>query len=542
MKTTILSLAAVLLLSVSGYTQTVPSYVPTSGLVGWWPFNGNAADESGNGNNGTVNGATLTADRFGNQNAAYSFDGVNDFIGASAISFPLSASDRSINFWVSDQSTTNTCNIPVRYGSHSPSNGFWVNVNYNCNANYPNGAIIADFYNVFLVSNNVIPLNQWKMVTITINSQTCSIYIDGQLDNSGPIGINTTLSDTSFYIGADLISTPNYYYNGLIDDIGIWNRALTQQEITALYQTQQPQCLPAYVPTSGLVGWWPFCGNAVDESGNGNNGTVNGATLTTDRFGSASQAYIFDGINDYIIANSNNIPTNTAISISVWINPYQNNGIAEYICLGSPSNTAWGTLAGTNWNGSPHQTMNYGRGCSGTGTSNVAISPFLNVWQNITYVSSGVGGICQVYVNGTFIGQSSNGTTGGCSNSNLYFGVDIFGPNYINCKLDDIGIWNRALTQQEVTNLYNASMTSIAEVGNSPSFSIYPNPASDNISINADASLLGTNYIIYDAVGRVVCSGTVATSTMSISLNGLSSGLYTLVINEQYRKSFTVAK
>ena len=60
-------------------TQTlfaqVPSYVPTSGLVGYWPFIGNANDESGNGNNGTVTGATLTADRFGNSNSAYSFDG-----------------------------------------------------------------------------------------------------------------------------------------------------------------------------------------------------------------------------------------------------------------------------------------------------------------------------------------------------------------------------------------------------------------------------------------------------------------------------------
>ena len=48
----------------------VPSYVPTNGLVGYWPFNGNANDESGNGNNGTVNGATLTTDRFGNSNSA----------------------------------------------------------------------------------------------------------------------------------------------------------------------------------------------------------------------------------------------------------------------------------------------------------------------------------------------------------------------------------------------------------------------------------------------------------------------------------------
>lgn len=52
----------------------VPSYVPTSGLVGYWPFNGNANDESGNGNNGTVNGATLSSDRNGNANSAYYFD------------------------------------------------------------------------------------------------------------------------------------------------------------------------------------------------------------------------------------------------------------------------------------------------------------------------------------------------------------------------------------------------------------------------------------------------------------------------------------
>jgi len=61
--------------------QTViPSYVPTNGLVGWWPFNGNANDLSGNNNNGTVNGATLTADRYGNANKAYNFNGINNYI------------------------------------------------------------------------------------------------------------------------------------------------------------------------------------------------------------------------------------------------------------------------------------------------------------------------------------------------------------------------------------------------------------------------------------------------------------------------------
>ena len=58
-----------LFLSTLVYSQSVPSYVPTNGLVGWWGFNGNALDGSGNGNHGTVNGVTLTTDRFGNVGA-----------------------------------------------------------------------------------------------------------------------------------------------------------------------------------------------------------------------------------------------------------------------------------------------------------------------------------------------------------------------------------------------------------------------------------------------------------------------------------------
>jgi hypothetical protein len=69
-----------ILMSGMGFSQSVPSYVPTNGLVGWWGFNGNAQDNSGNGNHGTVNGATLSTDRFGNQNSAYSFNGLNNWI------------------------------------------------------------------------------------------------------------------------------------------------------------------------------------------------------------------------------------------------------------------------------------------------------------------------------------------------------------------------------------------------------------------------------------------------------------------------------
>jgi hypothetical protein len=81
----------------------VPNYVPTNGLIAWYPFNGNANDESGNGNNGTVNGATLTSDRFGNVEKAYSFDGSGNNIQLGNIPFSsfdnLDGSDFTISLW-----------------------------------------------------------------------------------------------------------------------------------------------------------------------------------------------------------------------------------------------------------------------------------------------------------------------------------------------------------------------------------------------------------------------------------------------------------
>ena len=84
-------------LSLNSFAQT-PTYVPSTGLVGWWPFNGNANDESGNAYNGTVNGAALTADRLGATNSAYSFNGNSAFIQTptSTVNFP---SGFTISVW-----------------------------------------------------------------------------------------------------------------------------------------------------------------------------------------------------------------------------------------------------------------------------------------------------------------------------------------------------------------------------------------------------------------------------------------------------------
>ena len=103
----------------------------------------------------------------------------------------------------------------------------------------------------------------------------------------------------------------------MIDEIRLYNRALSSDEISALYELEKP----TIDLTSGLVAWYPFDGNASDMSGNGNDGTVYGATLGEDRNGEAGKAYEFDGVDDWIKITHNdsiNFNTDDPFSFSLW--------------------------------------------------------------------------------------------------------------------------------------------------------------------------------------------------------------------------------
>jgi hypothetical protein len=105
----LLTLAALLFVTCEIHAQP-PSYVPTNGLVGWWPFNGNANDESAGGNDGVVVGPLTALDRFGNVDAAYAFAGGNDRInvGNTLIASP-SITSYSISAWFNSQQTSAGC-------------------------------------------------------------------------------------------------------------------------------------------------------------------------------------------------------------------------------------------------------------------------------------------------------------------------------------------------------------------------------------------------------------------------------------------------
>jgi hypothetical protein len=234
----------------------VPSYVPTNGLVGWWPFNGNANDESGNGNNGTVNGATLTADRNGVANKAYSFDGVNDYINC-INSGVTGNSSRSVSFWIKSIST-----IPgsiFSYGTvdNNPAQDFRCLLNSSCTGmacsitgsskdiQYSASNTWDHFIIVFdnSTGNNISAVSIFK--NSILQSTYCSNNGNGVLNTSGSLPIFFGRYHWLQYTGN------NQYYNGLLDDIAHWNRVLTQQEITDLYNGCQLSI--NYQPTNQTI-------------------------------------------------------------------------------------------------------------------------------------------------------------------------------------------------------------------------------------------------------------------------------------------------
>jgi hypothetical protein len=254
--------AALALLMLIGFTQfvnaQVPSYVPTNGLICYYPFNGNANDVSGQGNNGTVNGATLTTDRFGNANSAYSFNGTSNFIEVPDNNLLDVSNNFTISLWmkISDYAVALSSDPQSTVLSKPKpgfSTGYCISAYYNLNNNKFSFNSVINSTQIYQTSNSAPPLNTWINVIYTYDGISSKLYKNRVLESSSNVKYSLPNSTSSLFFGKefDNASTSKRYFKGLIDDIGIWNRALTTQEITQLYI--QNQCFINTTVTETLV-------------------------------------------------------------------------------------------------------------------------------------------------------------------------------------------------------------------------------------------------------------------------------------------------
>lgn len=244
----------------------VPSYVPTNGLVGWWPFNGNAQDESGNGNNGTVSGPLLTTDRFGNANQAYTFDGVNDFIQITGLTSFNQLSGLTMSLWFKTDNYHNGGLID-RMDNNS---GHRVSIrNSNMAPDYDRKVWgQADGYQngPRAISNTIYALNTWLNITVCY-SDSVKIYFNGNLESVTDINW-TTANLNNLMFGRSLPDVPEYF-TGQIDDICIWNRILSNCEIMDLYYSTLGSLNTYSNSTQSTIDsyTWPVNGQTYTQSG-----------------------------------------------------------------------------------------------------------------------------------------------------------------------------------------------------------------------------------------------------------------------------------
>jgi hypothetical protein len=222
-------------IAVNGYSQ---SFL-TNGLVAYYPFSGNANDASGKGNNGIVYGATLTADRFGSPASAYDFDGKSSYIGIPQNSVLNSLTTNcTLSAWIWARVITNTVEI-ISKQSAGYSDSWQFDTVIDCTPNVHQlrlqGAVPGGCNNAMGVTE--YSLMKWHHVVATVSGTVGNVYLDGKLDGSGNVG-DIPMNTLDIFIGSGHASPRSSFlalFNGMIDDVRIYNRALSTNEVAQLY-------------------------------------------------------------------------------------------------------------------------------------------------------------------------------------------------------------------------------------------------------------------------------------------------------------------
>ena len=440
----------------------------TSGLVGHWTMDGKDAvwttstagtvvDRSGNGNTGTLTNMSITTAQIpGKIGQALKFDGANDYI---AIPFSTDPTAYTICIWV--KPSVNNSNLIVRTDSGGPQAN-WSH-HLKLSGNVYTHYLYDNVSTPTVTGTTVYSSNRWDFVCGTaVNGGLSSLYVNGAMEGTS-VSIVTLWSGGDRYRIGQSTGGGGVYMSGSIDDVRIYNRALSATEVTQLYNLNSSKynTTPTQPLTSGLVGHWTMDGKdtvwtsstaatVIDKSGNGNTGTLtNMSQSTSPVLGKSGQALKFDGGNDYItIPNSASLNNWSSQSISMWFKMQGTmNQYARLIEKGT--NNEWAIV--TKYDGSTYKICFQN-------TLGCILSPLAyddSKWHLMTAtITAGSPLVLNLYIDGVLV-QSGTDTQFGRT-GNITIGNFGGGGSYnFNVSIDDVRIYNRALSATEIKQLYN---------------------------------------------------------------------------------------
>jgi hypothetical protein len=453
-------LTAVLFTFFSVLSAPIKAYAdcvaPPSGLVSWWGGDNNALDIIGT-NNGAIHGGITYGQ--GEVGRAFNFDGAS----GSYLQIPPSAALNiqgalSISAWVYIRNVSGIRLLAGKAGSTQlySADGILHFVVYSGGAPY------------HVVSTIALAGNSWHLVAGVFdgNAGVSRIYIDGVLNNTAtsiPGQPDTNIAP--YEIGGFSAFADNL--DGLIDEVAIFNQALTGTDVQNIYNAGSAgMCRPSVSPPSGLISWWKGENNANDQFGINNGTLMNGATFAQGKVG---QAFSFDGINDYVeITGGIGDFGASSFTVEFWM--YSSiQGDNSFILGKNHANGGLGWDIRLN-----NQTIEV-VGVNGWGfniTSDASVTP--NNWHHIA-LSSTITDVA-LYVDGVLKGSSARSSISTTTNPFRigYAATDYFyGGTIFSGRIDELGIFNRALSVSEIAAIYNAGSSGITPIDITPDAFIF---------------------------------------------------------------------
>ncbi|NCC23171.1 MAG: LamG domain-containing protein [Alphaproteobacteria bacterium] len=460
--------------------------------IGHWPLDETsgttAADISGNGNDGSLQGGIDASTDFvvGKTGRAASLDSAGEYIQvAGQLGNPPNI---TIAAWVMYEGSDDQ-NQPVSIGDHVGLNIDWS----------ASGIPTQGFYNGVggvwrrTGSTTEIGGSGWNHVVYTIDdsNDVQKFYLNGALADTTNYTESIDYSTArNTHIGKEGLTSSNWQFEGKIDDVRIYDRVLTADEVSVLYNDSAPgygcttpgktvwntdhgmlqYCDGAKwvavgqdcaVAASGLVGHWRFDETsgttAADATTYGNNGTLNNfpADPWDETGGVFDGALVFDGTNDYInlgLPASLDL-TGGEVTIAAWIRPDTTSGLRRIVSAPANENSGrerYGLLLNSNalqmWIN--NQTADYSASVAYTDTTN---------WHHVAGVFSG--GIIRLYVDAVEVtSRDIGGTIADNANATDYVQIGRYGPNfgqYFDGRMDDVRVYNRGLSAAEIEALYS---------------------------------------------------------------------------------------
>lgn len=397
-------------------------------------LDGNAGDSSSFANHATVYGAVPTNDRFNQPNGAMYFDGVNDYINTFST---FDYQERTVSFWFKPERITGSNSVLIQDANTLTYGAFSLRV---LNGDMRGRAGQAS--DTLIYPNTMV--NQWYHVALVRRNDSAIYYING-VKTGGVLSGNGGSSASPYdklVIGAGRERNTNFF-KGVIDDIKIFDCVFSALQVDSLYNDNSANLSS---PTC-LVADYKLDGNAADSSVFAHNGSIfGGATATTDRFNQANGAMYFDGVNDYINTFTTfDIPYRT---VSIWMKPERASGLNQVMTQDAAS-LVYGAFGFRITNGRLD-------GNSAGNSSQALANITLNQWYHLVLVSRPDSGFC--YINGVRVIAAAATSTGSASGAynKLVLGVGRQrNTNFFKGSLDDLQIYNCALSATEVDSLFN---------------------------------------------------------------------------------------